>query len=201
MPNLRLALLGPPIIERDGAPLSLDRQKAVALLAYLALTGRRHGREALAALLWPDLTPERAYAALRQALWALNQALGEGLIASDRTGVALEPAATIELDVAAFRARLAAARTGPDPLAPLAAAAALYRGDLLEGLELRDSAPFAEWRFFEAEALRAELAGALDQLATVLAERGDHAAAAAAARRRLALDPLHEPAHRALMGL
>lgn len=198
MSRLSLALLGPPKIAVDGAPVSLDRQKAVALLAYLAISGRRHGREALAALLWPDLPQERAYAGLRQAIWSLNSALGPGWVASDRTGVALAPGGGLDLDVAAFRAHLAAARQGDD-LGPLRQAAALYRGDLLDGLDLRDSAPFAEWRFFEAEALRGELAGALDALAEGLGARGELEEAAGAARRRLVLDPLHEPAHRALM--
>ncbi len=198
MSRLSLALLGPPLVALDDAPVSLDRQKAVALLAYLALGGGRHSREALAALFWPDLAQERAYAGLRQALWTLNNALGPGWVESDRTGVALAAERPIALDVAEFRAHLAAAREGGDPTS-LQAAVALYRGDLLAGLDLRDSAPFADWRYFEAEALRAELAWALEALAEALAARQTYDEAAAAARRRVALDPLHEPAHRALM--
>lgn len=198
MPRLSLALLGPPLIARDGVLVALDRQKAVALLAYLAVAGGRHHREALAALFWPDLGPPRAQAGLRQALWALNNALGPGHLVSDRQGVALS-GSELELDVAAFRAQLAAARRDPDNLESLRAAVALYRGDLLDGLELRDSAPFAEWRFLEAEALRRELATALELLAERLTRSGAHEEAVAAARRWVALDPLHEPAHRALM--
>jgi len=200
MPPIVLAVLGPPTLSRDGAPVALDRQKALALLAYLAITGAAHGREALAALLWPDLEPARATAALRQSLWALGSALGPEVVASDRRQVRLRPGA-LELDVAAFRGHIAAARGGPGELGALAAAARLYRGELLTGLELRDAAPFEEWRFFEAEALRADLAWALDALADGLHARGDLAGALEAARRRVALDPLHEPAQRRLMGL
>ena len=39
----------------------------------------------------------------------------------------------------------------------------------------------------------------LDRLADALAAAGDHGGAVATARRRLALDPLHEPAHRRLI--
>jgi predicted ATPase/DNA-binding SARP family transcriptional activator len=199
MPRLSLAVLGTPRICVDGAPVVLERHKAVALLAYLAITGRPHGREALAALLWPDLEPARASAGLRQTLWSLNSALGPGLIASGRAGVGLAPGADVELDAAQFRAHVEAARRAADPLADLRAAAARYAGPLLDGLELRDSDPFAEWRFFEAEALGRELAWVLEALAAALVARGDYEEAAAAARRRVALDPLHEPAHRALM--
>ena len=51
MSRLALYLLGPPRIERDGVPISIHRRKAVALLAYLAVSGGRHSRDALATLL------------------------------------------------------------------------------------------------------------------------------------------------------
>ena len=38
MTGTRLYLLGPPRIERDGAPVMVDTAKAIALLAYLVLT-------------------------------------------------------------------------------------------------------------------------------------------------------------------
>ena len=52
---------------------------------------------------------------------------------------------------------MAAALAGGDR----AAGVELYRGDFLEGFSLRDSAAFDEWQFFQAEALRQELAAAL----------------------------------------
>src|SRR4249919_3479503 len=76
MAVLRLALLGPPDIRCDGAPLVVDTRKAVALLAYLAVTGERHGRDALAGLLWPDHDTDHARGALRRTLSVLNKALG-----------------------------------------------------------------------------------------------------------------------------
>ncbi len=72
--TLRLLLLGPPQIERDGVPLEVDTRKAIALIAYLAVTGQVHSREALAALLWPEYEQDRAYANLRRTLWSLNKA-------------------------------------------------------------------------------------------------------------------------------
>ena len=60
MSQLTLHLLGAPGIARDGAPVAVDTRKATALLAYLAVTGRSHAREALAALLWPEYDDEHA---------------------------------------------------------------------------------------------------------------------------------------------
>ena len=66
---------------------------------------------------------------------------------------------------------------------------------------MRDSPAFDEWQFFEAERLRQMLATALERLIMLQREAGDHDAAIDAARRRLAIDTLHEPAHQLLMQL
>ena len=49
-PPIRLHLLSAPRLERNGEPVVVDRRKAVALLAYLVLSGRPHLRDALATL-------------------------------------------------------------------------------------------------------------------------------------------------------
>jgi hypothetical protein len=54
MTSLRLTLFGLPRIERDGVPLVLERRKALALLAYLALSPTPLSRDLLAELLWPE---------------------------------------------------------------------------------------------------------------------------------------------------
>ena len=53
----------------------------------------------------------------------------------------------------------------------------------------------------QAATLARELGAVLDRLADGLGARGSHARAIEHARRRLALDPLHEPAHRRLIEL
>lgn len=209
MTQLTIRLLSAPAIERDGAPVAVDTRKATALLAYLAVTGRAHGREALAALLWPEYDDEHARAALRRTLSTLRAALDAPHLAIDRETVSLIPGADLWVDVAEFQQRLAACRThGHSPvdvcpacLAPLAEAVALYRDDFLAGFTLRDTAEFDDWQFAQAEVLRGELAGALEKLARGHITQGDFASALAAARRWLALDPLREEAHRQVMRL
>jgi len=51
MSRLALFLLGAPRIERDHLPVSVDTRKAIALIAYLAITRERQSRDRLAALL------------------------------------------------------------------------------------------------------------------------------------------------------
>ncbi|MDQ1300429.1 MAG: hypothetical protein QG637_346 [Chloroflexota bacterium] len=93
MPQLTIHLLGAPAIARDGAPIAVDTRKATALLAYLAVTGRGHARETLAALLWPEYDDKHARAALRRTLSTLRTALDTPHLAVDRDTVCLTPPA------------------------------------------------------------------------------------------------------------
>ena len=72
---LHLHFFGPPRIELDGQPVSLDTRKATALLAYLATAGRRHSRDVLATLLYPNFDQGRARAALRRRRWLIGSAV------------------------------------------------------------------------------------------------------------------------------
>jgi DNA-binding SARP family transcriptional activator len=182
-------LFGPPRIERDGRPIGVDTRKAIAILAYMAVSGLPEGRDRLAALLWPDADTERARGALRRTLSTLRTSLGGSEIRSDGLRVALDLDA-IEVDVRRFRSLLGEGH--------LAEAIQVYSGDFLSGFSLRDSIEFDEWQAAQAEELRRELAGALERLAQ---DDHDLPQAIAHARRWLALNSLHEPAHRALMRL
>jgi predicted ATPase/DNA-binding SARP family transcriptional activator len=211
MSNLRLSLLGPPRLERDGVPLKFDTRKIIALVAYLAMTNRSgsHSREALITLLWPELEPSRARAILRRNLSVLKKALGGEWLVVDREIIGTDPDAGLWLDVDQFRNLLLmcqghghpGADVCPECLTSLAEAVELYQGDFAAGFSLRDSPNFDEWQFFQTESLRRELASALERLVRGHAAQGTHRAAIPYARRWLALDPLHEPVHRHLMGL
>ena len=198
--SLRIDVLGTPRIEVDREPLRVDTRKAVALLAYLSVTGGPQARELLVDLLWPDTDPERGRAALRRTLSALRSALGGRWVTVSRAAVGLdiEPDA---VDVDRFRALVAAAGNGAGAVKPLSDAVALHRGDLLAGFGLRDSVRFDDWQRDAAAELRAELERALDRLVAAIEASGRPDDAVPHARRRLGLDPLHEPAHRTLIRL
>jgi DNA-binding SARP family transcriptional activator/Tfp pilus assembly protein PilF len=208
VPRTTISLLGAPRVERDAKPVEVDTRKAIALVAYLAVTGRRHTRDALAGLLWPEYGQSRARAALRRTLSSLSAARAEGWLEADREGVSLNRDETW-VDIDCFHGLLSGCRAHghpegevcPDCLPPLSEAAALYRDDFLAGFGLRDSAAFDDWQFFQAEDLRRQLAGALERLSRGHGGLGEWEEAISCARRWLALDPLQEPAHRWLMQL
>jgi DNA-binding SARP family transcriptional activator len=190
---VKLYLLGPPRIEQAGRAVDFDTRKAPALLAYLALTGQPQPRETLATLLWAETDDEHARGSLRRTLSALRRVFAEDVLRIDRDVIALGEG--VWSDIAEFR-RLAV--PGADAQA-LARAVQRHRDDFLRGFSLRDSPPFDDWQFAQAEQLRRELGDALERLVGVLAAKGAHADALMHARRWLALDALHEPAHRAVM--
>jgi len=209
MSSLELYLLGPPRLEHEGVPLEFDTRKNVALIAYLAVTGESHSRETLITLLWPELEPSRARAGLRRNLSVLKKALGGQWLVVERETIGTDAKADFWSDVDQFQRLLgtwqthghARADVCPDCLNSLAEAVELYRGDFLEGFSLRDSPNFDDWQFFQTESLRQELASTLERLVHGHTAQGTYQAAIPHARRWLALDPLHEPAHRYLMSL
>lgn len=204
--RVSIQLLGPVDIQVDGRPLAVDTRKAVALLAYLAVTRRPASRESLVALLWPESNDTDGRSALRRTLSVLNSALGGRGLSIDRSAVGLRPD-EVDLDLASAREALGRARDHGHDLdvacgacdSWLQAAIALDRGPFMDGFGLRDSESFDEWQTAEAEAYRRDLAAALERLARSSLAAGSWDRAIAAGRRWLELDPLHEPAHRLLM--
>ena len=195
--TVKITLLGPPRVTRDGEAVAFDTRKAMALLAHLALAERPRSREGLCELLWSKHDLERARGALRRTLSTLRKAIGEEWIDTAGDSVALRRGPGLELDVARFRT-LTAPGASPERLSE---AVGLFSGDLLEGFFLREGADFEHWQMGEAEALRRELGSALRRLVEALIADGEYEAAISHARRWLEVDPVHEPAHRELIRL
>lgn len=196
--QVELRLMGPPVLLVDGQPVLVERRKAMALLAYLALEPGDHPRDLLATLLAPDDPTSSARAGLRRALVALGPARSVVQTTGDRIGLRRDTGFRLDIDL--FRDGVSLDEHARD-YASLAAAVALYRDDFMAGFVLPGSATFEEWQFFQAERLRWELAAALERLSGPDAASADLQGAIDAARRRISLDPLHEPAHRRLMEL
>jgi DNA-binding SARP family transcriptional activator/tetratricopeptide (TPR) repeat protein len=190
---IEVSLLGPPRVERAGTLVGFDTRKAMALLAHLALADRPRPRDALADLLWPDTDIEHARGALRRTLSTLRTAIGPECLETTRDHVHLVKSQGLYVDVDRFRDLV----TEGD----LETAVGLFRGEFLEGFGLRDAPDFEDWARNQADTLRRELTGALARLATGLEVDGNYSAALVHVRRWLSLDPLHEPAHRALIRL
>lgn len=217
MPHLKLNLFGPLHVTLGETPVTGFRSdKTRALLAYLAISADRpHRRDALAGLLWPELTDEKAHDNLRLALHRLRAALGHadaGLAQAVlqvtpktiqfRLHVEGQEAPLASVDTAIFTGLLAECRAHRHARIAdcnacskrLAQAVELYRGELLEGFFL-DSQPFEEWLLVQREALRSQALDALYLLAEHAETSGDYAQAQRYARRQLQIDAWREEAH------
>ncbi|PDV99055.1 ATP-binding protein [Candidatus Chloroploca asiatica] len=201
---VQIRLLGGCTLVVDGSPaVELDSPRLQALLAYLALhRDAPLGRAQVAFQLWPDSTEVQALTNLRGLLHRMRLALPwfDQLVRSERQALIWQPRCAWSLDVAAFQAALeaaSAAEAGNDPaLARMhfQTAVQAYQGDLLPGL-------YDDWLLIERERLRDACLTALERVALHAEEMGDHPIAQASLRQLVRMEPLHEPAHRALIRL
>jgi len=196
---LKLQLLGPfEACLGDDVPVAITGKKAKALLAYLALAGGQPvSRDKLAGVLWEFSADEQARTSLRQTISSLRKCIspldGEALVSEGDT-LAIDPK-VVAVDALDFEALVADGTTEA-----LEHASALYRGDLLDGMSLREEA-FEAWLRGERARYRELALGALATLFRHCAEKGECDNAAHIATRLLGLDPLREDIHRALMRL
>lgn len=217
MSMFRLYLFGAPRLEQDGRVIDIPRRKTMALLAYLAATGKAHThaahthaahtREALAALFWPEHDQSSALANLRRDLSRLKQVLGEEVLQAERLQVSLSQKDKIWVDSTAFQELVKQTHQHSqndvceECVLRLENGVALYGDSFLAGFTLPDCPGFDEWQFFVAEGLRQELAITLQTLIEWHIRLGDFERSITYARQWLAQDYFHEPAHRMLMQL
>ncbi len=194
---LELSILGGfEVRSGRGEPIALPTRKARALLAYLTLNpDEAVSRSSLATLLWSDRGEPQANNSLSQAVSAIRKALA-GVTPSP---LIVEPdSLKIEGSAVAVDALAFDALSRSDNLEDLDRAESLYRGELLEGIGVRDPT-FEDWLEFERRRLHALAVGALTKLLDLRRDEGQRQELVATAERLLKLDPLQEAAHRALM--
>jgi DNA-binding SARP family transcriptional activator/predicted ATPase len=197
MGELNLGVLGGFRLERaDGRPVALPTKKTKALLAYLVLNGGQpQSRAKLATLLWEDSDEPRARESLRQTLSLLRKALSPahaGALIAREDAVAFETGA-LAVDVIEFKRLVASGEP-----AQLDKAAQLYRGEFLEGFDLRAS-EFESWLGMERQRLKEKALAALEKLLAHHVASNGIEPGITIATRLLSLDPLRESAHRSLM--
>ncbi|MET0344159.1 MAG: AAA family ATPase [Polyangiales bacterium] len=197
--GLYIRLLGEPELTLAGKRLTLPPSKKTrALLGYLALSERAHRRERLCGLLWDVADDPRA--ALRWSLSKLRELVdadGKARLIADREHVRLD-LSDAWLDVAEART-LARARLCDVSTDVLESALALFRGELLEGLELADFHAYHAFCVSEREALRDLHARIVAELLERAEGRPDEALPLA--RRLVELDPSSEAARTQFLAL
>lgn len=176
----------------SGERHQLSGIKTVLLLARLAMPpGQVHDRKRLTELLWPDRAEVQALASLRQTLWSLRKAFGDGEpppIVAERSLIRLDPD-VVEVDAVEFERQI---RSGTKE--DLERAIQLYRGDFLEELDLDDNEGYQPL-LFERRRLREMALSGLKNLAALRAGAGDLDGAVEVALRALSFDPLQEDVH------
>jgi tetratricopeptide (TPR) repeat protein len=143
--QVQLCFLGPVEIRRGDRRLDLGPKRA-ALLAFLALEGRSR-RKTVAQLLWPG--SDDPLNNLAVSLAGMKRVLGPDALEIDAQFIALQ---NVQSDVQVWRDGFARRDHSIWEL---------YRGDLLEGLEVRDwtaglGEEFEEWLFSRREQLETE---------------------------------------------
>ncbi|MCP4542736.1 MAG: tetratricopeptide repeat protein [Chloroflexi bacterium] len=203
---LHITLLGKLEISLGGVPLGERRRKSLALLAYLAVTGKAHSREALAGLLWGEATKVNANAALRKVLAELRELLDPYLIDKDRQ-ISFNRSLPYQMDVEQFEQGLAgiserqAASLSPEKADTLATAIDCYQGDFLAGFYVQRAPAFEEWVTLQRERMRLAAINGLYMLSIYTYSQGDFERSIHYTRRLLEMEPCQEEAHRQMMSL
>ncbi|HEX8959666.1 MAG TPA: BTAD domain-containing putative transcriptional regulator [Solirubrobacterales bacterium] len=200
---LCIGLLGAFSVTLSGDAIPDDAwrlRKAKTLVKLLALAPeRRMHADQAAELMWPDREPAAARNNLHQAIFAARRALdstgrdGRRYLELHEDVMALCPNDPVRIDVVAFEEAAARAREERDPEAYRVALDS-YDGELLP--EDR----YEEWAASRRAALH-ELRLALGIELAELEAPADREAAIGRLRKVLVDEPLHEPAHRALIRL
>jgi DNA-binding SARP family transcriptional activator len=197
--SLRIEVLGPLQVQRDGAPAALPPSKKTrALLGYLTLDPRPHRRERLCELLWPG--PDDPRGALRWSLSRMRSILGDAggvVLETDRDSVRIRTD-RVEVDLGVVRAGLGG-RPGTASVESLQAAAAAWRGEVLEGLDLPDCFAFHTWLVAVREEVRGLRVAVLEAL--LASSPGVPGDMLRYARALVAVDPLNGAGHVAVIRL
>jgi eukaryotic-like serine/threonine-protein kinase len=190
---LVLELLGTPCLRDDtrSVPLAAQQKRRLGLLAILGLGGKQGlSRDRIEAYLWPESSGAHARHALDQAVYAIRQALGSDSILSTGRELRLNPG-FVRADVWEFEEAIRAGQW--------ATAVGHYNGPLLDGFHFADSRELESWIDTERARLLVEYQTAIERLAKLSAEAGDHSQSVTWWRRLVNSDPLSAGATRKLM--
>jgi DNA-binding SARP family transcriptional activator len=214
-PSLLLSVLGPPEVRLGERLVEFPTRKTLALLIYLAAEPGPQRREHLAALLWPDSSPERSFANLRSTLGRLRMVLHQAgvqvnppYLSVTHYSLDFNPDADIDFDLNTVESAYARARLdrtsrmlpeGSASLPLLQSAAACQRGDFLAGFSLGNAPGFDDWAAIQREVWHRRLGLILDRLSEIQFASGEFAGAAETASQWIAMDALNEVAYRRKM--
>lgn len=222
MAKLSIRLLGPFEVKLDEVVItSFESNKVRALLAYLAAEAPRpQPRERLAGLLWPGWPQTSAVSNLRKSLANLRKNMNDHdpdlpSVLSTREAIQFNFESDHWVDIGRFEELLSlnreiesinhhsktSDRRDLSMMDGLAQAAALYRGDFLEGFSLSDSSEYETWLLAKRSYYRQKYLQLLYRLVDACDQAGRIDLGLRYAQRQLEIEPWQEEAHRQLMRL
>lgn len=203
---ISIVLLGQfSVTGKSGRRADIQTQRGAEMFAFLVLeAGRMFHRARLAEQFWGHLPETRGRKALNTELWRLSAALTSIGFETDRAlvrnkqevGYVRQPSHKVDVDHMR-QAMDIVTTTDPaeadDEMQKLVELGVEgYRGDLLESV-------YSDWCLLWRESLRAEYTDALEFLMKAAMARQDWERALRRGRALLAVDPLLEHVHRAVM--
>ena len=185
-----IKLLGPLTIEQNGRVAKIQQSpKGSALLAYLIYTGKTHGREQVADLLWQSTSTKQSLHRLRELLSRIRKTVPE--IEATRSTLQFRPTKETTVDLTALRTGLAS----PD-VAVRQQALQLYQGEFLEAFDLANAPQFNEWLAGARAQVRQEVIDSFQQLCQAYGDKQAWGEAITAVKGWLKIDDLNETAYR-----
>src|SRR5436190_15561744 len=177
--------------ETHPVPVAAQQKRPLGLLAILGLGGKPGlSRDRIEAYLWPESSGARAQHALDQTVYAIRHALGSDVILATARELRLNPE-LVRVDVWEFEQAIRASQWTP--------AVGHYKGPLLDGFHFADSHELDSWIESNRSRLRLEYQKALEFLASLAAEAGDHSQSVVWLRRLANADPVSAGATKKLM--
>lgn len=207
MSVLRIHLFGAVRVDHDDQVTQIKiTPKAQALLAYLLLGGPRlHQREILADLLWHGYPEKQARGCLSTTLWRLREVLepestspGTYILTRLPDQISFNWDSSYWLDVTIFEHQVNAVLSKPIhtvqaiEIQAIEDALHLYTGEPLTGI-------YYDWALQEQERLKSLYLGALEYLMRYYYHCKGYDKSLAYGQRILAMEPIHESIHRAVM--
>jgi DNA-binding SARP family transcriptional activator len=184
---LRIRLLGPPGLERDGTSVRLEGRKTWALLAFLVLASGPTTRRELVDRLWSEA--DDPLGALR---WALSRV--RKIIAPDVEIRETDSGLTVHGAVSVDALDLLDGRWDETTVIDLA------RGEMLEGADFHDAPEFARWLDVQRARLASATTEALRSCAAI-AGRSDPDRALLLAERALKAEPFDDALHELIVDI
>lgn len=199
--KLEIYSLGGLVIRFSGVDLSTKiSSKAIALLCYLVVNPTLNNRDKLADLLWNNDDLELSRYNLRYTVWLIRRVFKEDfqaaeIISTEKNGYKISGDIEIYCDCNEFKLLYDQYSNNDNNIMYLEKLRELYKGDFLDGFNIKNCYKFDDWLFFEREKIQKIYFISMESLAAMYKELNKHQNAITIYREILMLNPFLEEIH------